>query len=107
MEEDQVVEQQDDLERMLVQMRAEALKRGKDWQRVKVVEKGDERQTPDLTDQISLPTAEDAYNKGDDRSPSTKSKQTSENAGKTREESSQKVKGKRPVHHGATNSGTT
>ncbi|KAJ1120226.1 hypothetical protein NDU88_008458 [Pleurodeles waltl] len=33
MEEDQVVEQQDYLERMIGHMRAEALKRGKDWQR--------------------------------------------------------------------------
>ncbi|KAJ1185803.1 hypothetical protein NDU88_002590 [Pleurodeles waltl] len=40
MEEDQVVEQQDDLERMIAHMRAEALKRGKDWLRAKMEDKG-------------------------------------------------------------------
>ncbi|KAJ1139677.1 hypothetical protein NDU88_006044 [Pleurodeles waltl] len=39
MEEDQVVEQQDDLERMIAHMRAEALKRGKDWLRAKMEDK--------------------------------------------------------------------
>ncbi|KAJ1081524.1 hypothetical protein NDU88_001706 [Pleurodeles waltl] len=38
-EEDQVVEQQDDLERMIAHMRAEALKRGKDWLCAKMEEK--------------------------------------------------------------------
>ncbi|KAJ1152268.1 hypothetical protein NDU88_005044 [Pleurodeles waltl] len=44
MEEDQVVEQQDDLERMIAHMRAEALKRGKDWLRAKIEDKGGEAQ---------------------------------------------------------------
>ncbi|KAJ1080830.1 hypothetical protein NDU88_001019 [Pleurodeles waltl] len=39
MEEDQVVEQQDNLERMIAHMRAEALKRGKDWLRAKMEDK--------------------------------------------------------------------
>ncbi|KAJ1194465.1 hypothetical protein NDU88_003753 [Pleurodeles waltl] len=44
MEEDQVVEQQDDLERMIAHMRAEALKRGKDYLRAKIEDKGGEAQ---------------------------------------------------------------
>ncbi|KAJ1137775.1 hypothetical protein NDU88_004171 [Pleurodeles waltl] len=44
MEEDQVVEQQDDLEKMIAHMRAEALKRGKDWLRAKMEDKGGESQ---------------------------------------------------------------
>ncbi|KAJ1180013.1 hypothetical protein NDU88_005241 [Pleurodeles waltl] len=75
MEEEQTVEQQDDLDRMLAQMMAEALKRGKDWLRVKMLEKGDERQTPDLADQICLPLAEDTNDAGTiTRSPQNASK---------------------------------
>ncbi|KAJ1182384.1 hypothetical protein NDU88_007576 [Pleurodeles waltl] len=44
MEEDQVVEQQDDLERMIAHMRAEVLKRNKDWLRAKIDDKGSEAQ---------------------------------------------------------------
>ncbi|KAJ1189160.1 hypothetical protein NDU88_005911 [Pleurodeles waltl] len=49
MEEDQVVEQQDDLDRMLAQMMAEALKRGKNWLCAKMEEKSEERQIQDLS----------------------------------------------------------
>ncbi|KAJ1150412.1 hypothetical protein NDU88_003205 [Pleurodeles waltl] len=55
MEEDQVVEQQDDLERMLAQMRAEALKRGKDWLHAKMEEKGEERQSTDIPNPSDFP----------------------------------------------------
>ncbi|KAJ1100956.1 hypothetical protein NDU88_006031 [Pleurodeles waltl] len=46
MEDVVVVEQQDDLERMLAQMRAEALKQGKDWLRKEMEDTGPERGTP-------------------------------------------------------------
>ncbi|KAJ1107352.1 hypothetical protein NDU88_004743 [Pleurodeles waltl] len=52
MEEDQVVEQQDDLERMIAHMRAEALKRSKDWLRSKMEDKG-----ADLEGNEDTPTA--------------------------------------------------
>ncbi|KAJ1162289.1 hypothetical protein NDU88_002757 [Pleurodeles waltl] len=52
MEEDQVVKQQDDLERMIVHMGAEALKRGKDWLRSKMEDKG-----VDLEGHEDTPTA--------------------------------------------------
>ncbi|KAJ1139948.1 hypothetical protein NDU88_006309 [Pleurodeles waltl] len=58
MEEDQVVEQQDDLERMIAHMRAEALKRGNDWLRAKMEEKGEEIQSQDLS-APALPTLAD------------------------------------------------
>ncbi|KAJ1115393.1 hypothetical protein NDU88_003617 [Pleurodeles waltl] len=44
MEEDQVVEQQDDLEKMIAHMRSEALKRGKDWLRAQMADREDEAQ---------------------------------------------------------------
>ncbi|KAJ1189421.1 hypothetical protein NDU88_006166 [Pleurodeles waltl] len=42
MEEDQVVEQQDDLERIIAHILAEALKHGKDWLRAKMVDTSEE-----------------------------------------------------------------
>ncbi|KAJ1160955.1 hypothetical protein NDU88_001444 [Pleurodeles waltl] len=42
MEEDQAVEQQDDLEKMIAHMRAEAMRRGKDWLSAKMEDKGRE-----------------------------------------------------------------
>ncbi|KAJ1142108.1 hypothetical protein NDU88_008435 [Pleurodeles waltl] len=48
MDEDQVVEQQDDLERMIAHMRAEALKCSKDWLRTKMEDKGEESQEHEL-----------------------------------------------------------
>ncbi|KAJ1178224.1 hypothetical protein NDU88_003471 [Pleurodeles waltl] len=62
MEEDQVVEQQDDLERMIAHMRAEALKRGKDWLRAKIEDEGGEAQErvaeqPAPQSETNIPTA--------------------------------------------------
>ncbi|KAJ1085116.1 hypothetical protein NDU88_005249 [Pleurodeles waltl] len=51
-EEDQVVDQQDDLERMIAHMRVEALKHGKDWLRSKMEDKG-----VDLEGHEDTPTA--------------------------------------------------
>ncbi|KAJ1116822.1 hypothetical protein NDU88_005027 [Pleurodeles waltl] len=51
MEEVDVGDPQDDLERMLAQMRAEALRHGKDWLRAKMEERdteGDAQQVSDL-----------------------------------------------------------
>ncbi|KAJ1099835.1 hypothetical protein NDU88_004930 [Pleurodeles waltl] len=58
MEEDQAVEQLDDLEKMIVHMRVEAMRRGKDWLRAKVEDKsrepterdGDTTAPPGLSD---------------------------------------------------------
>ncbi|KAJ1149073.1 hypothetical protein NDU88_001891 [Pleurodeles waltl] len=44
MEEDQIVKQQDDLEKIIAHMRAAALKHGKDWLRAKIEDKGGESQ---------------------------------------------------------------
>ncbi|KAJ1131310.1 hypothetical protein NDU88_009648 [Pleurodeles waltl] len=55
MEEDQVVEQQDDLERMIAHMRAEALKRGKDWLRAKMEDKNME--PTEREDETTAPTS--------------------------------------------------
>ncbi|KAJ1151287.1 hypothetical protein NDU88_004070 [Pleurodeles waltl] len=55
MEEDQVVEQQEDLERMIAHMRAEALKRGKDWLRAKMEDKSME--LTEREDETTTPTS--------------------------------------------------
>ncbi|KAJ1105405.1 hypothetical protein NDU88_002811 [Pleurodeles waltl] len=60
MEEDQVVEQQDDIERMIAHMRAAALKRGKDWLCAKMEDKGEESGEHDLEATALSSLADDA-----------------------------------------------
>ncbi|KAJ1157662.1 hypothetical protein NDU88_010366 [Pleurodeles waltl] len=55
MEEDQVVEQQDDLERMISHMCAEALKRGKDWLSAKMVDTSKESRAHEAPALANLP----------------------------------------------------
>ncbi|KAJ1136643.1 hypothetical protein NDU88_003058 [Pleurodeles waltl] len=72
MEEDQVVEQQDDLEKMIAHMRSEALKRGKDWLRAKMVDREDEAQVHGAP----APTKQTEEMSETERSPSPSQKST-------------------------------
>ncbi|KAJ1163644.1 hypothetical protein NDU88_004099 [Pleurodeles waltl] len=74
MEEDQVVEQQDDLERMIAHMRAEALKCGKDWLRAKMEEKGEERQNTDIPNASDPHLVTDTNDRGSPPPPQKASK---------------------------------
>ncbi|KAJ1178369.1 hypothetical protein NDU88_003615 [Pleurodeles waltl] len=70
MEEDQVVDQKDDLERM----RAEALNRGKDWLFAKMEEKGEERQNIDILNPSNPHQVTDTNNRGSPLPPQKASK---------------------------------
>ncbi|KAJ1140947.1 hypothetical protein NDU88_007284 [Pleurodeles waltl] len=74
MEEDQVVEPQGDLERMIAHMGAEAIKRGKDWLRAKMEDKGEGMQNTDKPNTSDLPPVIEASGKGSPLPPRKASK---------------------------------
>ncbi|KAJ1109954.1 hypothetical protein NDU88_007311 [Pleurodeles waltl] len=104
MEEDQVVEPQDDLERMIAHMRAEALKRGKDWLRAKMEDKEEGMQnaaTP-ISQDLS-PVIEESV-KGSPLPPPKTSKHRRTEGGAVKK-TPKKAKGTdRPPHHQPTGS---
>ncbi|KAJ1104055.1 hypothetical protein NDU88_001470 [Pleurodeles waltl] len=74
MEEDQEVEPQDYLERMIAHMRSEALKQGKDWLRAKTEDKGQGMQNTDMPNTSDLPPVIEASGKGSPLPPRKASK---------------------------------
>ncbi|KAJ1136423.1 hypothetical protein NDU88_002840 [Pleurodeles waltl] len=93
MEEDQVVEPQDDLERMLAHMRAEALKRGKDWLCVKMEEKGEERQSIDIPNPSDLPLVTNTNDRGSPPPPPQKASKCQRTEGKPAKKTPKKARG--------------
>ncbi|KAJ1173836.1 hypothetical protein NDU88_005661 [Pleurodeles waltl] len=93
MEEVVVVEQQDDLERMLAHMRAEALRRGKDWFCAKMEERSDEGQLTNMTEQDGLHTTVDAGDAGPILAPIPKTSKRQRTAGKPPKKVTKKLRG--------------
>ncbi|KAJ1119407.1 hypothetical protein NDU88_007593 [Pleurodeles waltl] len=69
MKDGQMVELQDDLEKMIAHMWAEALKRGKDWLRAKMEDSGVENQEKDLTAPVVLDLTEETGTGGNTTPP--------------------------------------
>ncbi|KAJ1127527.1 hypothetical protein NDU88_005926 [Pleurodeles waltl] len=92
MEEVDVGDHHDDLERMLAQMRAEALKRGKDWLRGKMEESGPEGVVPQLSDQ-NAPSREDAGDPGSEVDHTHKPSKRQRSVGKPAKKVVKKPKG--------------
>ncbi|KAJ1082905.1 hypothetical protein NDU88_003066 [Pleurodeles waltl] len=78
MDEDQVVEQQDDLERMIAHVCAEALKRGKDWLRAKMVDTSEESRAQEAPALANLPDEAGATERSSPPSQKASKRQKSE-----------------------------
>ncbi|KAJ1084608.1 hypothetical protein NDU88_004754 [Pleurodeles waltl] len=92
MEDVVVVEQQDDLERMLAQIRAEALKRGKDWLRKKMEDTGPEGVSPP-TPEHDIPTKGDNSETQSEMDHARKPNKRQRSAGKPAKKAAKRTRG--------------
>ncbi|KAJ1117459.1 hypothetical protein NDU88_005659 [Pleurodeles waltl] len=81
MEEVEVGDHQDDLDKMLAHMRAEDLRRGNDWLRAKMEERVTDRDAPQVLDQNNT-TREDASGPGSEVDPTHKANKRQRTEGK-------------------------
>ncbi|KAJ1160367.1 hypothetical protein NDU88_000869 [Pleurodeles waltl] len=102
MEEVDVGDHQDDLEKMLAHMRAEALRRGKDWLRAKMEERVVDGDVPQVSDQ-NLTTREDASGPGSEEDTTHKANKRQRTEGKPAKKVAKRSRGaNRPTSAPAT-----
>ncbi|KAJ1160422.1 hypothetical protein NDU88_000924 [Pleurodeles waltl] len=105
-EEGDVGDHQDDLEKMLAHMRAEALKQGKDWLRAKMEERVADGDVSQVSDQ-NLTTREDASGPGSKVDPTHKANKRQRTEGKPAKKVAKRSKGGEPAYLSTSNGRST
>ncbi|KAJ1096422.1 hypothetical protein NDU88_001564 [Pleurodeles waltl] len=78
---------------MIAHLRAEAMKRGKNWLRAKMAEKDEDDQTPDGTDQTTMFMTEEACGTGTDTELQQRANKRQRAEGKPAKKTAKKSKG--------------